>query len=119
MKSESTLKKHLHEDIKRIMTLEQNKENYEKFQTVLKNIKPKKCIVKSGWSSGEAISFSLIYSKFGNGNPFDEFIEGIEEKSEVFHFIMGLDPTVFHFNPITAVSDDEYSMLMFKLKRNE
>ncbi len=117
MKSESTLKKHLHEDIKRIMTLEQNKENYEKFQAVLKNIKPKKCIVKSGWSSGKDIQFALIYEKYGNGNPFDEFIEGIEGKVEAYNFIMGLNPTVFHFNPITAVSDDEYSMLMFKLKR--
>ncbi len=114
---EEIIKKNLSQDIKRIMTMDRNKENYAKFQNTIKDLKPKKCIVKFGWASGEYISFSLIYEKNGKRNPFDEFIEGIEDKEETYYFINGLCPTIFHFNPMYAVSDKKYSMLTFKLIR--
>ena len=114
-----TTAEHLSEDIMRIMTLERNKENYAKFQDTIKDLKPKKCIVKFGWASGDEISFSLIFEKYGNEDPFDEFIKGIEDKEGAFNFIMGLDPTIFHFNLITVVNIHEYLMLTFNLKRYE
>ena len=85
----------------------------------IKDLRPKNCIVNFGWGSGKDIVFNLVYEKNGQGNPYDEFINGIKEKAEAYYFIMGLDPPVFHFNPRYAVSDEKYSMLMFKLKRNE
>ncbi len=116
---EEIIIKNLSQDIKRIMTMDRNKENYAKFQNTIKDLKPKKCIVKFGWASGKAIGFTLIYEKDGNGNPYNEFIEGIEDKAEAFYFIMGLAPTIFHFNPRYTVSDHQYSMLFFKLKKYE
>ncbi len=115
--NQKTIQNKLSEDIKRIMTLEQNKKNYIKFQDTLKELKTKKCIVKYGWSSGEDLSFSLVYEKNGNKQPFDEFIKGIEDKKEVYYFIEGLNPTHFHFNTTTVVNDSKYLMLMFKLIR--
>ena len=116
---EKTIQEKLSEDIKRIMTLAHNKENYNKFQNTIKGLKPKKCIVKSGWVSGENIDFALIYEKNGTNKPFDEFIKGIEDKAKAYYFIMGLNPTFFHFNPITVVNDEQYLMLMLKLIRDE
>ncbi len=116
---EEIIKKNLSQDIKKIMTMDRNKENYEKFQNTIKDLKPKKCIVKFGWASGKAIGFTLIYEKEGNGNPYNEFIEGIEDKAKAFHFIMGLAPTIFHFNPITVVNNETHLMFMFKLMRHE
>ncbi len=116
---EEIIKKNLSQDIKKIMTMDRNKENYAKFQNTIKDLKPKKCIVKFGWASGKYISFSLIYEKNGKRNPFDEFIEGIEDKEETYYFINGLHPTIFHFNPISIVNNKTHLMFMFKLKRDE
>ena len=116
---EQSIKKSLSEDIKKIMTSDKNKKNYKAFQETVKNLQAQSCIVKFGWESGTTIEFTLVYKKGGNGNPHDEFIEGIEDKKEAYYFIMGLNPDIFHFNPKYTINDKKYLMLMFKLKRNE
>ena len=115
---ELSIKKSLSEFIKKIMTSTANKKNYKAFQDTVKNLHPKSCIVKFGWKSGTAINFTLAYEKGGNGEPYNEFIEGIKDKKKAYYFIVGLEPKIFHFNPITVANIDNYLILMFKLKRN-
>ncbi len=115
---ELSIKKSLYEDIKKIMTSERNRKNYIAFQDTVKDLHPENCIVKFGWESGTTIEFTLAYKKGGNSEPYNEFIEGIEDKAHAYYFIMGLNPDIFHFNPITVANIDNYLILMFKLKRN-
>ncbi len=105
-------------EIRRIMEMEGNKEAAGKFMETLSNIKPKSCIVKIGWRSGEEISILLVYEKGGNKIPFDLFIENIENKAEIYSFICGLYPEIFHFNPKFAIEDKTHFFVDFKLKRN-
>ncbi|OQX99206.1 MAG: hypothetical protein B6I24_03260 [Bacteroidetes bacterium 4572_128] len=119
MIKEQEIKKHLSEDIKKIMNLPINKKNYFAFQEVIKDLRPKNCMVKFGWESGTAINFTLVYKKNGSGDPYDEFIKGINDKAHAYYFIMGLNPNIFHFNQITVAHIEDYLILKFNLKRNE
>ena len=119
IKDDEYYKKELSEDIMNIMLLDRNKEPYTRFKKTLKDLKQKKCIVKSGWKSGSGIGFTLIFDKHGNGDPYSEFLSGIENKSNVHNFIMGLNPKTFHFKQETVVNNKTRLMLMFKLKRDE
>jgi len=119
VKTEQHYKEQIAKEIRRIAELEHNKETTDKFWKTLEKIKPKSCIVKSGWRAGDNIDLTLAFEKGGNKNPFDLFIENIPDLIETYGFIYGLWPTIFHFNPITAVSDDDYYFLTFKLCRNE
>lgn len=105
-------------EIKRIAAMENNKKVANEFWKALNDVKPKSCLVKTGWHSGDNISFSLAYKKGGNRDPFMLFIENIEEKAETHGFICGLFPEIFHYAPQYNWNDDDNYCLMFKLKRN-
>ncbi len=119
VKDDEYYKKELSEDIMKIMLADRNKESYARFKKTLKGLKAQKCIVRNGWTSGKSIGFTLAFEKYGEGEPFNEFIDGIEDKSNVHYFITGLQPEIFHYNPRYSVNNETHSMLMFKLKRNE
>ena len=119
MNQEASIKEKLSKEIMKIMTLDSNKANYTNFRNVIKDLQPKSCKVKFGWCSGKAIEFVLSYEKDENENPYDEFIENIEDKYHAYYFIMGLCSTIFHFNQKFVVNAPKHLLLMFKLKRNE
>ncbi len=104
-------------EIRRIMKIEKNKEASTKFLKAINSIKPKSCSVKSGWHSGSNIGFTLAFEKGGEQNPFELFIENIEDKAETHGFICGLFPEIFHFNPIYSFDNKTHYFLKFKLKR--
>jgi len=101
------------------MELEQNKEAVKLFGDKLNQVKPKSCIVKSGWRSGDNIDFLLAFEKGGDKNPFDLFIANIPDIIESYGFICGLHPEIFHFNPKFAIENETHFFIDFKLKRNE
>jgi len=119
MKTEQHYKQEIATEFQRIMDLEHNKEAVTKFLEILNKIKPKSCIVKIGWRSGDNIDFTLAFENGGNENPFDLFIENIEDKAEIHAFICGLYPEIFHFNPAYSITTETHSFVIFKLKRNE
>ncbi len=106
-------------EIRRIMKIEKNKETAAKFLEAINSVKPKSCSVKSGWRSGSDIDFTLAFEKNGNKNPFDLFIENIEDKAETHGFICGLYPEIFHFNPMYSLNNETHSYISFKLIKNE
>ena len=118
VKTEEHYKEQIAIEIRRIAELEHNKEAAEQFWKTLDKIKPKSCQVKYGWHSGNNISFTLAYEKGGEENPFNLFIEDIEDKAEIHGFICGLFPTIFYFNPQYTIINDTHTFLKFKLKRN-
>lgn len=117
-KTDDLYKKEIAKEIKRIMQLKRNKEPYEKFQAVLKDLKPKSCTVKIGWRAGEEIDFLCAYEKGGSSKPFNLFVKNIENIGEIFGFICGLHPKIFHFNPEYSVGDETHYFVNFKLIRN-
>lgn len=92
------IKEKLTKELERIFNLDTNKLNYSEFKSILHNLYAKDCQVKTGWVSGEYISFACNFIKEGNSNPIDLIVDGIENISEVYYFICGLNPEVFHFN---------------------
>ncbi len=119
VKDDEYYKKELSEDIMKIMLADRNKESYAKFQETIKDLKPKKCVVKYAWKAGGAINFTLAFEKHGKGEPYDEFLNGIENKSPVFYFIMGLAPEIFHFNTETVLDNETHLIFRIKFEREE
>jgi len=107
--------------IKQIFEHKRNTKARNLFVEATKNLKPASCKVKVGWRSGESIGFVCIFEKNGDSEIFTEIEKGIENKNEIKHFIYGLNPKIFHFNPIMSV--DEFKpnqhFIEFKLIRNE
>jgi len=118
VKTEQHYKEQIAKEIRRIAELEHNKEAADKFWKTLEKIKPKSCIVKSGWGSGEGIDFLAAFEKGGESNPFELFVENIPEKAESFGFIMGLAPKNFHYNPKYSIEDETHFFVNFKLLRH-
>jgi len=118
VKTEQHYKEQIAKEIRRIAELEHNKEAADKFWKTLEKIKPKSCEVKSGLGAGEGISYTLAFEKGGDKNPFDLFIENIPEPAFRYGFLFGLCPDIFHYNPITYISDETHDYLIFKLLKN-
>jgi hypothetical protein len=119
MKTEQHYKKEIAIEFQRIMELEHNKEAVTKFREILGKIKPKSCIVKSGCRSGNNIDFLLAFEKGGNENPFDLFIENIPDIAFRYGVIFGLNPNIFHFNPLYSIEDETHYFVNFKLIKHE
>lgn len=117
-KTEQHYKDQIAEEILRIAGMEQNKEAAKKFWQALEKIKPKTCKVKYGWHSGDNIGFTLAFDKGGDKNPYEAFIEALPCSAEIYGFIYGLCPKIFHYNPQYTLTDETYTYLNFKLKRN-
>jgi len=104
--------------IKDILLLDNNRYAAEKFWEILGTIKPKSCIVKYGWFAGEAIDFLLAFEKEGSEQPFELFIENIDNKPEVFGFISGLNPAFFYIKHNKAVDSDTHIFIDIRFKTN-
>lgn len=108
----------LSKDITEVMEADCNKVAFSAFKDALKGLKPKKCKVKVGWTSGEKISFIIHFEKGGNEDPMQLFFDAIENKSDIFHFINGLAPEIFAFDPKYVVDDKDNFIIEFRLKRS-
>lgn len=118
MRTEQYYINEISKEVKRIFDLKKNKETALKFWEILKKINPKSCIVKIGWKSGEGISILLAYEKGGNKEPFDLFIENIENKAEIHGFICGLFPEIFVFDTNKVIEDETHYFVDFNFKHN-
>lgn len=114
-KTEQYYQQKIAEEIRRILNLDQNREVAKQFWQTLDRIKAKSCIVKIGWRSGEAISILLAFEKNGDKNPFDLFIENIENSGEIFGFICGLYPEIFHLDGKRIIENETHFFIDFKL----
>lgn len=104
------------EEIKRIMELEHNNDAANKFRETLSKIKPKSCIVKSEWISGEYIGFLLAFELGSNNEPFKLFIDNINDTSETFGFLMGLTPKTFEIKYNKIIETDTHCFIDIRLK---
>lgn len=118
-RTEQYYKEKIAEEIKRILSLEQNKKAAEKFWQTLDKVNAKSCTVKIGWRSGEAISILCAYEKSGNLNTFDLFIENINNVGEIFGFLCGLNPETFLLDSKHIIDSDTHFFIDFKFQRDE
>lgn len=119
-RDEDFYKEHIAEEIRRVADLEENQEAASKFWETLGGINAKACRVKYGWHSGSNISFTLAFELCKEEHDsFDLFIDDIKNDAEIFGFICGLYPEVFHYNPLYTITDETHTYMKFKLKRNE
>ncbi len=116
-KTKQNYKTEIAKEICRIINLENNKDAANKFWEIMNNIKPKACIVKTVWHSGNNINFLLAFEKGGNKKPFDLFIENIENVSERYGFICGLWTEKFHFNHQQVIENKTHFFIDIKLKK--
>ncbi len=118
METSIDYKAQLANEIRRIIDLEHNREQAQKFWEMLSTIQPKACVVKYGWFNGEAIDFLIAFERGGTLAPFDLFVNGIENKSEVFGFICGLAPNGFYIKYGKQIENDTHCFIDIRLKRN-
>ncbi len=96
---ETPIHETLSDVIKQVLYKKRNKKARKLFLQATKKLKPDSCIVKVGWRSGEYISFDCYFEKNGKNEIFAEIEKGIKNHDEIKHFIYGLNPKVFHYNP--------------------
>jgi len=101
-----------------IFSLERNHGTFQIWDETIKNIHPKSCDTRESWVTGKEISFDCKFTKNGSGNVLEEIVKGIQNKTEVLHFLYGLNPDVFHFNPESKIETDEYIFIRFILRKS-
>jgi hypothetical protein len=107
------------EVIRKIINLSENAEAKQNFEALTNQYKYKTCDTGFGWGSGIDIDFVCKLEKGGEGEPVQTIVEGLKEIFQPLYFIYGLNPKVFHFNPLFKLDEGNYLCLVFKLKRNE
>ena len=117
---ETAIKENLADVIRQVLEKKRNKKARKLFQKAVKGLKPASCKVKVGWRSGEYISFDCLFKKGNSGEIFTEIEKDIENAGEIKHFIYGLNPKKFHFNPKMVFDElkPNHFFLAFKLIRN-
>ncbi len=118
---ETPIVENLSDIIKQVLDEKRNTKARKQFLKATKNLKPASCKVKVGWRSGSGIVFTCLFVKDGNGELFTEIEKGIENVNEIKHFIYGLNPKKFHFNPKLVFDElkPNQFFIEFKLLRNE
>jgi len=96
-----------------------NRKARKNFLEVTKDLNPQSCFVKTGWRSGEYFFFACKFTKNGEGDIFKEIVKGMPEKVENLHFLYGLNPKIFHFEPLFFLDEPEHFSLAFKLEREK
>jgi len=105
----------LEEILNNILKDKQNKDSVKLFFDAIGDNKFQKCIVKTGFVSGEYIVFNCKCLKNGNGNIVNEIVKGMENKERYLFFMMGLNPNFFYFNTDYIVNEIDYIFFSFKL----
>jgi len=105
--------------LKKVFTSYRNRTAYKHFLEVTKDLKPQKCMVKTGWRAGKYISIYCKFTKNGNGDIFKEIIKGWTNKLEDLYFLYGLYPEIFHFDPLFILEESECFHLSFKLQKTK
>lgn len=118
-KSNINYEEHIEKLLNELLSSEENTPTANEFRKLTKHFKPKSCETKYGWKQGVAISLTCKFEKGGENDIIKEIVKGINNKSEVFHFLYGLSPDYIHFNPKFIFEDDAYFHLSFKLARHE
>jgi len=103
--------------LKKVFTSYRNRTAYKHFLEVTEDLKFKVIIVKTGWVSGQYISFDCKFEKNKNGEIINEIINGMQNKIEDLYFIYGLNPNIFHFNPEFVIDNDKTLYFRFKLQK--
>ncbi len=118
---ETPIQETLSDVIKQVLNKKRNKKARKLFTKATKDLKPANCVVKIGWITGDSIGFVCMFKKKGQGEIFSEIEKGIKNPDEIKHFIYGLNPKIFHFNPKMFFDEIKSNQLFleFKLIRNE
>lgn len=103
----------------KIISQEINKKAARSFYDILNTITVEKCETKCGWKSGVALSVTCKFTKGNSNKIIFELIKGIDNKPEIFSFLCGLSPDIFHFNPDYVYENTNNLFLTFKLVRYE
>jgi len=117
--NKNDIESQLEATILEIITSYRNRTAYQKFLDVTKDLKPKSCKVFTGWVSGSYLSFDCVFEKNGEGEVLKEIIKKKKKKTEDLNFIYGLNPKVFHFNPIMVVDEKDTFYIGFKLQKEK
>jgi len=105
--------------LKKVFTSYRNRTAYKNFLEVTKDLKPQKCIVKSGWRAGEYFFVACKFLKNGESDIFKEIANGIKNKVENLYFLYGLNPDILNFDSMSYYDEIEYLSLTFKLERSK
>jgi len=109
----------LEEELRKSFTARRNNKTLNLLYYSLKNIKPKKCFVKTDWVSGKYIAFNCTLEKGGDSELIKEIAKGIQNKTEDLNFIYGLNPVVLKFDTSFVEEDAQYLYFRFKLERED
>ncbi len=105
--------------IRELLQKEKNRETSKVFYETIKDLKPKSCEIKTGWVSGDYISFSCKSTKSGEGEIINEIVKGIPEikKMQYLYFIYGLNPDTLLFNPKFILDEPEFFYFTLTLRK--
>ncbi len=104
--------------IREIIYLPENAQAKGYFEVLTNQYKYKSCDTGFGWSAGEGIEFICKFEKNGEGETIQTLVEGLKDVDESLTFIYGLNPKIFHFNPLFKFDDQNQLYLTFKLLKD-
>ncbi len=111
-------KAELRKTIKEIIDLPENAEAKVNFERITGQYNYKSCDTRIGWRSGKTIEFVVKFTKNGTDDALTSIINGFTDISEPLYFIYGLNPKIFHFNPLFKSDEENTLSLSFKLLPN-
>ncbi len=110
----------LEEILTEIIFAKNNKKTAKLLFDKIKDLKFKNCIIRTGFVSGQYISFDCLCQKNGEDEIIKAIVKGMENKERDLYFMMGLNPKIFHFNPdfICDYEEDKF-YVGFKFEKND
>jgi len=117
-KTEKYNRQKIAEEIKRVASLEQNKETAGMFWEFINAIKSDTCEVKYGWHAGKSVGFTLRFPlNSGEHNAFDLFINSLNDTDEIYGFLCGLNAENFSFDIKYCLKTNTDIYVSFKITK--